>query len=86
MDVKQKAKELVAKFEKNGWHDEDGFEGGSSERCAFICANEVWKELWNIYDHPHVTDSSELVINEQISFWADVKSELTVDLINFIED
>ena len=77
MEAEQKAKELVAKYEKDGWHDESGFKNGSAKRCAFISANEVWKELWKLYDNSNVSDSAELIIKEQINFWADVKSELS---------
>jgi hypothetical protein len=77
MTVEQKAKELIAKFEKDSWHDATGFKGGSSERCAFIAANEVWKQLWHLYDNPNTSDSAEIIIKEQIDFWADVKSELS---------
>jgi hypothetical protein len=77
MTSEQKAKELIAKFEKDSWHDATGFKGGSSERCAFIAANEVWKQLWDLYDNPNTSDSAEIIIKEQIEFWADVKSELS---------
>ena len=77
MKAHEKAKELVAKYEKDSWHDESGFKGGSSERCAFISANEVWLQLWKLYDNPNVSDSAELIIKEQINFWSDVKAELS---------
>ena len=38
------------------------------KRCAFKSANETWKVLWDLYDNSNVTDSSELVIKEQIDF------------------
>ena len=77
MTAEQKAKELVAKFEEDSWHDETGFKGGSAEKCALIVANEVWKQLWGLYDNPNVSDSAEVIIKEKIDFWADVKSELS---------
>jgi len=77
MTAEQKAKELVAKFEKDSWHDATGFKGGSAERCAYIAANEVWKELWKLYDNPNVSDSAQEIIKDKTYFWADVKSELS---------
>jgi hypothetical protein len=80
MTAEKKAKELVAKFDKDSWHDATGFKGGSSEQCAFIAANEVWKQLWNLYDNPNASDSAEIIIKEQIDFWADVKRRRSVVL------
>ena len=77
MTAEQKAKELVAKFQNDSWRDETGFKGGSPERCAYIAANEVWKELWKLYDNPNVSDSAQEIIKDQTYFWADVKSELS---------
>lgn len=77
MTAEQKAKQLTANFDKDSWHDATGFKGGSSGRCALIAANEVWKQLWSLYDNPNVSDSAEIIIKEQIDFWADVKSELS---------
>jgi hypothetical protein len=40
-------------------------------------ADETWKVLWKLYDNPNTSDSAELIIKEQIDFWADVKDELS---------
>ena len=47
-----------------------------AKKCAFKLANETWKVLWNLYDNPNTSDSSEIIIKEQIDFWDEVKTEI----------
>lgn len=72
---KEKAEELKNQFDMVIYTDQN--QDDQVKRCAFKLANEAWKVLWNLYDNSNVTDSSELVIEEQIDFWADVKAELS---------
>lgn len=75
MTPKEKAEELKNQFDMVIYTDQD--HDYQVKRCAFKSANETWKVLWDLYDNSNVTDSSELVIKEQIDFWADVKDVLS---------
>jgi len=55
----------------------DGIRIRLAKESALIMADETWKVLWKLYDNPNISDSAELIIKEQIDFWADVKAELS---------
>jgi hypothetical protein len=72
---KEKAEELKNQFDMVIYTDQN--HDDQVKRCAFKSANETWKVLWNLYDNPNTSDSAEIIIKEQIDFWADVKAELS---------
>jgi hypothetical protein len=75
MTSKEKAEELRNQFDMVIYTDQN--HDDQVIRCAFKAANETWKVLLDLYDNPNTSDSSEIIIKEQIDFWADVKSELS---------
>jgi protein-tyrosine-phosphatase len=75
MTPKEKAEELKNQFDMVIYTDQN--HDGQVKRCALKSANETLKVLWNLYDNPNTSDSVEIIIKEQIDFWADVKSELS---------
>jgi hypothetical protein len=72
---KEKAEQLKNQFDMVIYTDQN--QGEQVKICAFKSANETWKVLWKLYDNPNISDSAELIIKEQIDFWADVKAELS---------
>jgi len=72
---KEKAEELKNQFDMVIYTDQN--HDDQVKRCAFKSANETWKALWNLYDNPNTSDSADIIIKEQIDFWAEVKAELS---------
>lgn len=72
---KEKAEELKNQFDMVIYTDQN--HDDQVKRCAFKSANETWKVLWDLYNNSNGPASSELVIKEQIDFWAAVKDELS---------
>ena len=83
MTAKEKAEELMSKFVGISLSQVnelvDGIRIRLAKESALIMADETWKVLWKLYDNPNISDSAELIIKEQIDFWADVKAELSQD-------
>ena len=81
MTAKEKAEELMSKFVGISLSQVnelvDGIRIRLAKESALIMADETWKVLWKLYDNPNISDSAELIIKEQIDFWADVKAELS---------
>ena len=73
--AKEKADELKNQFDMVIYTDQN--QDDQVKRCALKSANETWKVLWNLYDNPNTSASTELIIKEQIDFWTDVKAELS---------
>ena len=69
---KEKAKELVEKFENDSLGDLAGFKGVSNIRCALICVDEVLK----VIPSKLLDDMAYLYINEDVSYWEQVKKEI----------
>ena len=75
MTAKEKSEQLKNEMDMVIYTDQN--QDDQVKRCAFKVANNIWKELWNLYDNPNVSDSAEIIIKEKIDFWADVKAELS---------
>lgn len=76
MTPKEKANELVAKFE---WYCEEVME--YQKACALIAVDEIIQEVYNI-DHQHsaVYDTESKYYNyndcKELKFWKEVKKEI----------
>jgi hypothetical protein len=87
MTAKEKAEELIEQVKKATTFNYQEYAGAHQstfehdieelKNVALIMADETWKVLWKLYDNPNTSDSAELIIKEQIDFWADVKDELS---------
>ena len=68
MTAKEKAKELVEKYQFNGdMIDDIRMSEESAKQCALICVDEILESLWN------VGHSSS---NDEINYWKEVKQEI----------
>ncbi len=68
MTPKEKAKELVEKYQFNGdMIDDVRMSEESAVECALICVDEILESLWN------VGHSSS---NNEIKYWQEVKQEI----------
>jgi len=74
---KEKAKELVAKFE-NEMYIFESFDGSerkeASIKCALICVDEILNELKDEIWFSYCDDNN---LDEREKFWLEVKQELT---------
>jgi hypothetical protein len=79
MTPKEKATELTMRYVKCKDKEKIYYVipiAEDAKQCALISLDETLNVLWNLYDNSNTSDSSEIIIKEQIDFLDEVKTEI----------